>query len=135
MQKIVVGYDGSEQSKRALERAAALGRSGASVTVVTGVATGVHGPRSMGALDQDELRAHRELVDAARDQLKAQGIDAHAVEGDGDPAEVILEAAKEVGADLVIVGTRGLNAAQRLVLGSVSTKVVHEAACDVLVVR
>jgi nucleotide-binding universal stress UspA family protein len=135
MQKIVVGYDGSDQAKRALDRAAALGRAGSSVTVVTGVATGIHGPRSMGALNEDELREHRELIDAARDHLKAQGIDAHAVEGEGDPADVLIEAAKEIGADLVIVGTRGLNAAQRLVLGSVSTKVVHEAPCDVLVVR
>lgn len=135
MQKIVVGYDGSEESKRALDRAALLGRSGATVTVVTGVAVGIHGPRSMGALNETELAEHRQLVDAARDHLKAIGVDAHAVEGEGDPADVIIEAAKEVGADLVIVGTRGLNAAQRLVLGSVSTKVVHHAPCDVLVVR
>jgi nucleotide-binding universal stress UspA family protein len=135
MQKIVVGYDGSDQSKRALDRAAALGRSGASVTVVTGVAVGLHGPRSMGALDEEELAEHRRLVDAARDHLKGQGIDAQAVEGEGDPADVILEAAKDLGADLVVVGSRGLNAAQRLVLGSVSTKIVHEAPCDVLVVR
>jgi nucleotide-binding universal stress UspA family protein len=38
-------------------------------------------------------------------------------------------------ADLIIVGTRGLNTAQRLLLGSVSTKVMHHAPCDVLVVR
>ena len=37
--------------------------------------------------------------------------------------------------DLIAVGTRGLNAAQRALLGSVSTKVVHHAECDVLVVR
>jgi nucleotide-binding universal stress UspA family protein len=135
MQKIVVGYDGSEQAKRALDRAAALGRSGARVTIVTGVAVGPHGPRSMGALDENELEGHRKLVEAARDHFKAQGIDAEAIEGEGDPADVIIEAAKSTGADLVVVGTRGLNAAQRLVLGSVSTKVVHEAPCDVLVVR
>jgi nucleotide-binding universal stress UspA family protein len=136
MQTLVVGYDGSEESKRALERAAAVGRAGASVTVVTAVSIGAHaGGRSMGALNEDEIVAARETLDAVRSSLAAQGIDAHAIEGEGDPADVIIEAAKERGADLIVVGTRGRNLAQRLVLGSVSTKVVHEAPCDVLVVR
>jgi nucleotide-binding universal stress UspA family protein len=43
--------------------------------------------------------------------------------------------ASDEGADLIVVGTRGLNVAQRALLGSVSTKIVHHAACDVLVVR
>ena len=42
MQNVIVGYDGSEQSKRALDRAAALGRAGAKVTVVTAVDIGSH---------------------------------------------------------------------------------------------
>jgi nucleotide-binding universal stress UspA family protein len=46
---------------------------------------------------------------------------------------VILETAKD--ADLVVVGKRGLNPLQRLVLGSVSSKVIHRAECDVLVVH
>jgi nucleotide-binding universal stress UspA family protein len=46
---------------------------------------------------------------------------------------VILNSAKD--ADLVVVGSRGLNPIQRLLLGSVSSKVVHRAECDVLVVR
>jgi nucleotide-binding universal stress UspA family protein len=135
MQSVVVGYDGSEESKRALDRAAALGRQGATVTIVAAVSLGMHGPRSMGALNEDEMRAERELIDAARNDLKTQGIDAHAIEGEGEPADVIIEAAKEANADLIIVGTRGRGAAKRTFLGSVSTKVVHDAPCDVLVVR
>ena len=50
-------------------------------------------------------------------------------------AEVIIEAAKQANADLIVVGTHGHGAAKRLVLGSVSTKLAHEAPCDVLVVR
>lgn len=136
MQNVVVGYDGSEESKRALERAGVLGTSGGKVTVVTAVSIGAHmGGRSMGALNEDELAAARSSLGAAKAQLVSKGVDAHAIEGEGEPADVINEAAKEVGADLVIVGTRGLGAAKRLVLGSVSTKVVHDAPCDVLVVR
>jgi nucleotide-binding universal stress UspA family protein len=70
MERIVVGFDGSEQAQKATERAAEL-----------------------------------------------------------------VQEAEESGADLIVVGTRGLNAAKRLVLGSVSTNVVQHAPCDVLVVR
>jgi nucleotide-binding universal stress UspA family protein len=48
---------------------------------------------------------------------------------------MLVQVAAEERADLVVVGTRGLNLAQRALLGSVSTKVVHHAHCDVLVVR
>jgi nucleotide-binding universal stress UspA family protein len=53
----------------------------------------------------------------------------------GDPVDTICEVAKTMNADLVVVGARGHNAAQRFLLGSVSDRVVHHAACPVLVVR
>lgn len=53
----------------------------------------------------------------------------------GHPAEQILELAQEVGADLVFVGSHGLSAIGRLMLGSVSERVVREARCPVMVVR
>ena len=53
----------------------------------------------------------------------------------GQPVEVICELAKTLGSDLVVVGARGHNAAQRFLLGSVSDRVVHHAPCPVLVVR
>ena len=57
------------------------------------------------------------------------------VEGHGNPADVIVQEAEESGADLIVVGTRGLGATRRAFMGSVSTNVVHHAPCDVLVVR
>ena len=51
----------------------------------------------------------------------------------GDPAALLVEAAAD--ADLAVVGSRRLTRLERLVLGSVSSNVVHNAACDVLVVR
>ena len=53
----------------------------------------------------------------------------------GQPVEVICELAKTLASDLVVVGARGHNAAQRFLLGSVSDRVVHHAPCPVLVVR
>ncbi len=53
----------------------------------------------------------------------------------GQPAEVICEVALSTGAELLVVGARGHNAAQRFLVGSVSDRVVHHAPCPVLVVR
>ncbi len=53
----------------------------------------------------------------------------------GEPVDTICEVAKTIAADLVVVGARGHNAAQRFLLGSVSDRVVHHAPCPVMVVR
>jgi len=135
MKNIVVGYDGSEAAKRALAKTAALASTGAAVTVVS--ATSVHGPAVHGALpiDSDEVSERRAELEEARAILGEKGISSRLVEGRGDPADVLVEEAKQAGADLIVVGTRGQNPVARAVLGSVSTRVVHEAPCDVLVVR
>lgn len=67
--------------------------------------------------------------------LQQRGVKAHAVERQGDPATKIIEQAESDGADLIVIGTRGLIAAKRWLLGSVSTQVTHHAPCDVLVVK
>jgi nucleotide-binding universal stress UspA family protein len=51
----------------------------------------------------------------------------------GDPADLILAAAEDRDADLIVMGSRGLNAAKRFLMGSVSSKVVHHARCAVLI--
>ena len=132
--KVVVGYDGSDSAKRALERAAQLAGDWGQVVVVsaaesharTGITEGAH-------LDPSEVQGRRSNLEEAKTLLAERGIEAETVEAQGDPGNVIVDAAK--GADLVVVGSRGLNPVQRLLLGSVSSKVVHRAEPDVLVVR
>jgi nucleotide-binding universal stress UspA family protein len=53
----------------------------------------------------------------------------------GHPAEQILDLAREVGADLIFIGSHGLTGLERLMLGSVSERVVREAKCPVMVAR
>lgn len=53
----------------------------------------------------------------------------------GKPAEEILAVARDVGADLIVVGTKGSTGVERLLLGSVAAKIVREAGCTVEVVR
>jgi nucleotide-binding universal stress UspA family protein len=134
--KIVIAYDGSESGRRALERGAELA-NGAAVTVVS-VA---HLLRPVGRgpgpepLDPDEVARRDRVLAEAQSLLADKGIEARLVPGIGDPASVLVEEAQEWGADLIVVGTRGLNLGERIMLGSVSTKVVHHAPCDVLVAR
>jgi nucleotide-binding universal stress UspA family protein len=132
---VVVGYDGSVSAKRALDRAAAFGRAGATVTIVTALSPGLRGKTVLGAQGEKDVRAASVTLETARSEIAAQGIDVQVVEGEGSPADVIIETATERGADLIVVGTRGSGTAGRLLLGSVSTRLVHHAPCDVLIVR
>lgn len=131
---IVVGYDGSDAAKRALERAAALADDQSRIVVV---AVAEPYPRSGITIpanyDAAEIQRRRNELDEARGFLSMRGIHGQTVQARGDPAQVLVEASND--ADLVIVGSGRLNRLQRLVLGSVSLEVVRDAACDVLVVR
>ena len=84
----------------------------------------------------DQQRAVREvpllqIVNRAR----AHGVDAAFLLWTGDPGQGIVAAAEAEGADMVIVGTRGLDRAGRFLLGSVSDYVVYHSVCPVMVAR
>ncbi|GIU95378.1 MAG: hypothetical protein KatS3mg012_1835 [Gaiellaceae bacterium] len=131
LREIVVGYDGSESSRRALERAAQLVAEDGRVTLVT---AGSILPSTPGG-NVDEIDERRRVLLEGRKRLAALGIRADVVEAVGDPTDAIIETARDLDADLIVVGTRGRNVAARVLLGSVSTAVVNAAPCDVLVVR
>lgn len=132
--KIVVGYDGSDGAKRALERAIALAGDDGRLTVIAAAEVHARTGITEGArLDPSEIERRRTDLEEAKAFLAERGVEAETLEAQGDPGDAILDAAKD--ADLVVVGSRGLNPFQRLLLGSVSSKVVHRAECDVLVVR
>lgn len=117
---IVVGYDGSDASRRALDAAADLAGYGSRLAVVS---VAPHPVSENGG----------PLADA-RERLLRRHVEARYLEPFGEPAEALVATARELEADLVVVGRRK-SSLQRLVLGSVSAKVVRRAPCDVLVVR
>ena len=84
-------------------------------------------------LDPAEIQRRRHDLDEARMFLSERGLRVETLQLRGDPAAMLIEAA--IDADLAIVASRRLNRLQRLILGSVSSKVLQGAACDVLVVR
>lgn len=138
--RIVVGIDLTEPAQEVLERAAAeQARSGGSVYVVHCVspatafpvgdpAAGVIPP----ALFEDLEASLRTQIDAA---VTAVGLNASSQivrDGAGDG---LVQTARDLAADLVIVGTHGRSGLARLALGSVASHVVHHAPCPVMVVR
>lgn len=133
--KTLIAYDGSECARRALDAAAELLRTGDAV-ILLGVAEGIplYGHAgTLPSLDQDEERQLQ--LEEAADILAAHGLSATLVRRRGDPAASIVDEAQKEGIDLIVMGTRGLGTAERWLLGSVSTKVLHHAPCSVLVAR
>jgi nucleotide-binding universal stress UspA family protein len=137
VKKIVVGYDDTEPSKRALERAAELAKAFGSDLVVTSVTPVVASiGRSAGPIDSTDPPAkHEEELAHARAYLDAQGIAAEYQPAVGEVATAIVDAARQLGADLIVVGSRDHSALERLLHHSISTAVAHKARCDVLIVH
>jgi nucleotide-binding universal stress UspA family protein len=132
---IMVGYDGSEPAQRALKRAAEFAGEGESVIVVTAAEGLFSDARTGEIVDPGEVEERDRLLVEGRSLLAEQGIAASTLPKDGEPGDALVGAATDEGADLLVVGTRGRNRLARTLLGSVSTKVVQDAPCDVLVVR
>ena len=141
---IVVGTDGSDTAKKAVDEAIDLAKAlGAGLCVVS-----AYEPVSKARL-RDEARQTpadlqwmvnpREEVDAtlsdAAELVRAAGVEVETFAREGSPADAILDVAEERSADLIIVGNKGMTGARRFLLGSVPNKVSHHAPCSVLIIR
>lgn len=141
---IVVGTDGSETAHSAVAQAIDLaGSLGARLEIVCAFAP----------VSRSRLREEREsvpedvawMVNAREDveatlreaagQAEAAGVAVETHARQGDPADAILDVAEERGADLIVVGNKGMTGAKRFLLGSVPNKVSHHAPCSVLIIR
>jgi nucleotide-binding universal stress UspA family protein len=111
------------------------GSNGAVVSVIT-VAEPLPQFGRAGAMltPEEDVERRHELVDA-KETLAAKGVEAALVERRGDPATMIVDEAAREEADVIVMGTRGLNTAKRWLMGSVSSRVVQHAPCNVFVVR
>jgi nucleotide-binding universal stress UspA family protein len=143
MAGVVVGVDGSEHSRLALGWAmheAALREVPLTVMAVRPVparpATEIYWPVLKVADDsQDEGPARAAIKELADKVASESGVTAPDVRVSlvrGDPATELLAAARD--ADLLVVGSRGTGAFASFLMGSVSTKIMHQAPCPVAVI-
>ena len=109
--------------------------SAAEVGLVTVARPIYRDARYTGYADPQDEEEQRRVLGSARDLLEQSGISATGFGPIGDPADQILLTARSFEAELIVIGARSLGTVKRLVLGSVSTKVMHEADCDVLIVK
>jgi nucleotide-binding universal stress UspA family protein len=141
---IVVGTDGSDTAKEAVRQATELAASvSARLFVVSAYEPVPEGRLRAERKDApDDLQWSinpREDVEAtlseAGEAIKAAGVNVETFSREGDPADAILDVAEEQGADLIVVGNKGMTGAKRFLLGSVPNKVSHHAPCSVLIIR
>ena len=128
IETIAVGTDGSETAGRAVEYACELAeRYGARLVLLSAF---VAGPGD-GWAATDAVATERMLANA-EDAAAARGIETASAMLEGDPADVLVDLAERHGADLLVIGNKGMN---RRVLGSVPNTVTHKARCSVFVVK
>jgi nucleotide-binding universal stress UspA family protein len=137
MGHIVVGVDGSDQSKAALLWAVEeAGLRGAIVRAVYAwSAPYVPVPGAVLTehnLEELRLRGER-MLETVTATVDSKGVEVECISVAGGPAPVLVEAAKD--ADLLVVGSRGRGGFAGLLLGSVSQQCAHHARCPVVIVR
>jgi nucleotide-binding universal stress UspA family protein len=130
--KILVGFDGSDASKRALVHAAELVGRGGCLDVINVIGSQPVSAR-VGSLVDGERQRQRTLLHEARALLSEWEVRMSPRSAIGDPTSEIRAAAEESGVGVIVVG-RGTGL-RRLIDGSVSARLVRRAPCDVLVVH
>ena len=141
---IVVGTDGSGTARQAVREATELAAAlGAAIELVS-----AYEPVAGQRLREEAREAPPDLqwmINAREDveatlreaaaEVEAAGVPVRTYAREGDPADAILDVAEEQGADLIVVGNKGMTGAKRFLLGSVPNKISHHAPCSVMIIR
>jgi nucleotide-binding universal stress UspA family protein len=142
--QIVVGTDGSDTATEAVRQAVDLAKlSGARLSIVSAYEPvsrrRIEGEQQGAPADVQYEIGPREdvnlILDGAAATAKQQGVDVQTHPVEGNPTDAILNVAEETGADLIVVGNKGMTGARRFLLGSVPNNVSHHAPCSVIIVR
>lgn len=142
-QTILVGIDGSDQANAAFEKALDVAKRNQGKLIVTHVIEGQMYNTLMGfsslnneLIDQEKADA-QSLLDSCKRTAKEAGVEKiETILTYGVAKEVIAkELPQKYAIDLIMVGQSGLNAVERMMIGSVSSYIIRHAHCDVLIVR
>ena len=136
---VAVGTDGSETAEEAVKQAADIARRFGAKLVLLSAFLDSRGSQGFAAIAGIELEwasssqaRVRAILERSEAALRQEGIDCETRSGEGDPADVLVRLAEECGADLLVIGNKGM---KRRVLGSVPNTVTHRADCSVMVVK
>jgi nucleotide-binding universal stress UspA family protein len=142
--KVVLAIDGSEEAALAAEAATELSKETGSEVHVTFVLPapeeliGHHwyAPEIRESVLEQARSEARKFLEGRAEQLRLEGakvVDTHL--RTGEPDKEIIRLSEEIGATLIVMGSRGLGAVRRALMGSVSDSVVRHAHCPVLIMR
>ena len=134
---VAVGTDGSPTAEHAVKAAAEIARRfDAKVILLSAFRESGEGPSDPSGEEEqwafNPVARLRELLARQEDELRRQGLECSTLLEEGNPADVLVRLAEVSGADLLVIGNKGM---RRRVLGSVPNTVTHRAPCAVLVVK
>ncbi len=140
---ILVATDGSKYSAAAASEAIGIAkRNGSKLTVISVVPSELMTPTDIEfSMPQRELIAEKEMHEAeknakaVKDAAQKEGVAVQAFVMSGKPADAIIETAREKGADLIVQGSHGRTGLEKLLMGSVTERVIVLSTCAVLVVK
>ena len=142
IRKILVPVDFSEHSEQALEMAVSVAKAFGGAVLhllhcysIQPVGVSPYGIVLPESFDRDIREAATRQLEQWREKATAEGVEAHAHLSAMLPSEAITETATEVGADLSVMGTRGLSGLKHVLLGSVAERTLRSAPCPVLTVK
>ena len=142
--RIVVGTDGSDTAAEAVRQAVDLAKlSGAQLSIVSAYEPiskrRIEGEQQGAPADVQHEIGPREdvnlVLDGAAAAAKREGLEVQTHPVEGGPSDALLSVAEKTGADLIVVGNKGMTGAKRFLLGSVPNNVSHHAPCSVMIVR
>lgn len=141
MKKILVPIDGSKNATNAMLKAKELGEKFSSDITILNVIPSVqdykyvHNRSYYKDLEQSILSESRKLLENSLKHFEGYPGEVKALYKRGDASEEIIEIAEEGDFDLVVMGSRGLGAFSRTLLGSVSDKVIHHVNTSVIIIK
>jgi nucleotide-binding universal stress UspA family protein len=138
IQLIIVALDGSEHSFKALDYARELAEKFSAKLILLHAyhpTSDIRGGEGFDKMVAKRKRSGEKIIKKALEQMGDISFEVEEDLLEGPAAEAIVWAAEVRGADLVVMGTRGMGSFKGLVFGSVSTKVTHYAPCPVMVIR
>jgi len=136
---IAVGIDGSKTAAKALEMAVEIARPFSAKVVLLSALRDASATSAGRAVDSVELEwvsnpsaRVQQILATTQSQLQRDGVECTTLVDEGDPGDVLVRLAEECGADMIVVGNKGMS---RRILGSVPNTVAHKAGCAVLIVN